>query len=153
MTTLTQFTGGRNIASIVNPDSSGGTQQRLWIIQFPYICKSYSSSSVAANALQTMLDISGSGGCLNFVAAVPTDATSRTIRIKITIDGRVIFDATSSAITSIEYGIVAIGAQYFNGWLMFQPVVFRSSAKVEIASSVLNDSTKITTYINYETDA
>jgi len=153
MSTSSQFTGARKIASIVNKWSAGGVATTTNQHSVPN-CKSYASSSVAANALQTMLSISAGRGALNFVSAYVGNTTSRTVRIKVTIDGTVIFDAATSATTVTNDGMVAIGSYGTNSLLAtFQPVEFKSSCLVEIASSVLNDSTNITTLINYETDA
>ena len=153
MSTSSQFTGARKIASIVNKWSAGSVALSANQHSVPN-CKSYASSSVAVNALQTMLSISSGRGVLNFVSAYVGSATSRTVRIKVTIDGTVIFDATSAATTTTNDGMVAIGS-YGIATLVatFQPVEFKSSCLVEIASSVLNDAAYITTLINYETDA
>jgi hypothetical protein len=152
MSTLTQFTGQRQIASIVNAHSSGSTQQN---IDSTAPGKIYTSSSVTANALQTMLSIADGRGVLNFVAAYVTETSSRTVRIKITIDSVAVFDATSSAITTSGYGIVAVG-NFSPGavpGVTFQPIKFNKSCLVQIASSLGTDSTNITTIINHETDA
>lgn len=157
MTTLSQFSSsGRHLASIVNRDSAGSTQTiAVDYAGPPSGCKAYASSSVAANALQDMLSITGRG-VLNFVAAHTNDTTSRTVRLKITVDGTSVFDATSSAITTSGNGVVGIGcvvgAATTPCVVVFQPVRFYASCLVQIASSVLNDTTKITTLIQYEVD-
>lgn len=152
MSTLSQFTGQRQIATIVNAHSAGSTQQN---IDNTSPGKIYTSSSVAANALQTMLSIADGRGMLNFVAAYVTETSSRTVRVKITIDSVVVFDATSSAITTSGYGIVPVG--HFSAGAIpnvtFQPIRFNKSCLVQIASSLGTDSTNITTIINHETDA
>ena len=144
--------GGRRISRIINRYSSGGYVPDANLSVAPN-AKTYASSSVAANELQTMLRITGRG-VLNFVSAYTGNTTSRTVRIKVTIDGVVIFDATSAAVTSVSYGMVAVGSYPSNSVpaLTFQPIRFYGSCVVEIASSVLNDSTYITTAINYEVD-
>jgi hypothetical protein len=157
MTTLSQFSGGgRHIASIVNAHSAGGTSQiNLSVIVG---AKGYASSSVAVNALQTMLNITGKGS-LNFVAAYSGNTDARTIRIKVTVDSVVIFDATSASVTTASSGIIAIGsgmsgASAVSGsQFVPQPVRFYSSCLVQIASNVATDGTNITTLINYETDS
>ena len=154
MTTLSQFTGTRSIASIVNNDSAGSTQRAS--LATPAGCKMYASGVNTANALATILSISGAG-CVNFVSAYTVDTTSRTVRLKITVDGVVIFDATSAAINSTASGIVGIGSYASAGGGVeipqFQPVVFKASLLVEVATSVASETSKITTAINYETDA
>lgn len=153
MSVVTQFVGGRKVASIVNQHSGGGTSQPRVDLATKGSA-SYASSSVAAGALQTMLNISGRGA-LNFVAAYAVNGTPRTVRIKVTLDGVVVFDATSASVSGIGAGIVAVGVvgdPTINVAPVFQPVRFYSSAKVEIASSVASDSTFITTAINYEVD-
>ena len=155
MSSLSQFTGGRRIASIVNAFSSGGLS-KAFPANTSTAAKTYTSGALTANALATILTIPSGRGSVNFAAAYSTDTTSRTIRLKITVDGVSIFDATTDAITTTATGLVGIGALVDSATSytlpLFQPVRFYSSCLIQIASS-LGETNKITTAINYETDA
>lgn len=107
-----------------------------------------SSGATTAATLKTILSVTGAG-CLNFVSAQSRDATSRTIRVKVTIDGVAVADMISSAITATNTGIIAIGglASYFDGVNYIPSVVpgklaFNTSLLVQVASS-LGETDKI----------
>ena len=96
------------------------------------------SGALTANTLKTMLSITGSGKC-NLIAVTTADTTSRTVRLQITLDGVVIFNQTTGAITTASNPIT------FNNNTSLD---FLSSLKVEIASS-LSETDKLSTSINY----
>ena len=154
MSALSQFTGGRKIASIVNAFSSGGVQSSTIAANIDQ-GKSYTSGALTANTLATILSVTGRGS-VNLALVTANDTTSRTVRLKITIDGVSIFDATSNAIVTTNRGIVGIGTLQATSTsytaMAFQPVRFSSSCLIQIASS-LSETDKLTTLINYETDA
>ena len=156
MSTFNQFGGGRSVASIVNGSStSGGVIGSMDNLNNFNTRASNSGSMPTANALYTVLSITGRGA-LNFCAASANDTTSRTIRIKVTIDGRSIFDSTSSAITTVGNGLVAVGALSGNTVSNYTPelqsIRFYTSCLVQIASSVGPETDKIKVNLNYETD-
>ena len=67
------------------------------------------SGAVTANVLTTVLSLSGRG-VISFFAIGSADTTGRTHRAKITLDGVVIYDATSTNITAVNSWIVPIGS-------------------------------------------
>lgn len=144
-------TGSGPIASIVNYFSAGGTQA-------PSI-----SASVLSNSKETLYGLPMTGGTLytfhnitgrgrlNLLHAYTKDATNRTVRAVVIIDGVTVFDATSSAITTSGSGIVPVGIVVAaSGALVFQSIDFQTSCVVQIASS-LSETDKVATGINYET--
>ena len=136
-------------AVIVNVCSAGGVKPT---ISAPPAEKSSLSGALTANTLATVLSISGVGGTLNLVATMNLDNTSRTIRIKITLDGVSVFDATSSAITTQTQGLIAVGYLSDVGTPFPNPVPFKNSCLVQIASSITEtDLTRI--YYSYRTNA
>jgi hypothetical protein len=151
MTTLSQFTGGRQVASIVNYFSAGGVNQAN-VGSVGATKEIASGATGAAGTLTTVLSISG-GGAINYLSAFNATAVSRTIRLKLTIDGVSVFDATSSASASSNTGLVAVGSAIGSSipgaW---QPVCFSSSLLVQVASSVSSETDTITVGVNYETD-
>ena len=151
MSTLSQFGGGaRTPKVIVNKYSAGGVTAQASEIN--------SSSAVAlvsgaltANTLKTILSITGAGS-LNFLSLVTVDTTSRTVRLKLTLDGVVAFNATSAAITVAGNGLLAVGSgtSTSQGPYAVEATHFNVSCLVEIASS-LTETDKVTTYYTYRT--
>ena len=109
---------------------------------------SYSlSGSCTAATLKTLLSVTGRGA-LAMLGVASVDATSRTHRLKITLDGTVIYDKTSTATTT--YGlfvvlgyIVVVGTSSSGVCSEGVPLLFDSSLLIEYASSVTEtDKTK-----------
>lgn len=97
--------------------------------------------AVSAATLKTLLDVTGQGE-VPYLVAHTKDTTSRTVRCRVTVDGIVIFDATTGAITTNNTGLIVSGTtaanntagsnQFGNGY----PISFNASLLVEIASSL-----------------
>lgn len=117
------------------------------------------SGALTANTLATILNITGTAGQMPALAVATNDATSRTIRVKVTVDGTSVYDFTSAATTTSGNGVSIVG---FNTNLLLSggstqmtasaPIKFRSSLKIEIASS-LSETDKLTAYYKYNTEA
>lgn len=100
------------------------------------------SGAVTASTLKTMLNLSGRGS-LDFLAFAGQDTTARTQRLVLTIDGVVVFDASTSQAQNgalchffpVIGSVVAAGA---NGTPMaiWRPFLFNVSCKVEYSSSL-----------------
>ena len=89
--------------------------------------------------LYTILNISGAGVLKAFMM-VSNNTTSRTLRVKITIDGTVVFDATSAATTTAYAGVIPVGCTDGNINTAYPKVVldaipFASSLLIEAAQS------------------
>lgn len=147
------------VASIVNYFSGGGVSAALALnngVGAKLVnAASILSGALTANTLATVIDHTGAG-VVRFLAAETTDGTSRTVRMKVTIDGNVAFDATTNAITSAYSGLVAVGGAHafsvdYNGWIHGYHE-YDTSLKVEIASS-LTETNKIVTFVNRDTRA
>lgn len=135
MSSLLQFVGAnRAPATLVNSFSSGTPAPAALTLT---MSAETLSGAVTANTLKTLLTHTGAG-CLKFAAVYAKDATSRTLRLKITLDGTAVFDSTSSAATGANNGIVAVGAT--TG--AFERVFYNSSCVIEAASS-LSETDKI----------
>ena len=98
------------------------------------------SGALTANTLSTALSVTGSGS-LNFICVAAEDTTSRTVRIKITLDGTAVFDSTSNAFTASSYGVIAVGV-YTSSMIAIDDIPFNSSCLIQIASS-LSETDKI----------
>lgn len=110
------------------------------------------SGAMTANTLKTAYSATGKGR-VNLFAVGTNDATSRAVRIKVTVNGSsVVFDKTSTALTAAGAMVTAIGStQTGTTWypVVFQPIDYTNGILIEFASS-LTETDKLTTAINAE---
>lgn len=151
MSSLSQFVGGQpSVASVVNKNS---TSSAGVTVSSASNVKILAAATLVAGTLQTALTIPSGRGTLNICHAQTSNATSKSVRLKVTIDGRVIFDSTSSVATNSA--VTAVGFLTINEnstptyMITGQPIAFKSSLLVEVASSV-TEATGINTMVNYE---
>jgi len=149
MSTLSQFTGGSGIkpSGLINGvgASFGGMPLASAKGQISFLSPGYAKTvatpACTANTLVTILSLSGRG-VISFLAFQNADVTSRTGRIKITLDGAVILDKTTIASTTIGDMLPVIGqcfpaANSANGSVVIpEPLAFESSILIEYASSL-----------------
>jgi len=151
MTTLSQFTGG-NVPpiTIVNKFSSTAAPQNVTNVAVS--AKTYQSGALTANTLATATglgQVTGSGK-IKLLCLYTNDATARTLRLKVTIDGTSVFDSTSSSVSSSIYGVFAVGFADASGTVFHEDgIYFNSSFKIEIASS-LSETDKIAVGLVYD---
>ena len=106
-----------------------------------------------ATTLKELLNISGAG-VLQLAALWVEDTTSRTIQLKIVMDGVTVFDVTTAAITTANVGIM--GAGFFTSNTAATPILqhlpFYSSLVISGATS-LNETDKLNfSYVYYLTN-
>ena len=143
MSNLSQFFGGNKPPkALVNYATSGVAGYTSTYGQ------STLSGALTAATLKEVLNVSGSG-VVNYVAAFVADATSRTLSVKVIVDGITVADIRSGAITTSLYGLIAVGAG--GSSTTIDHLTFNTSLVVQIASS-LSETDKITTNIMYHTD-
>lgn len=145
-------TGSGPIATIVNYFSGGGVAFTAASLAASAAnnCKELLSGAVTANTLVTVLNLSGRGR-LNTVTVYTKDVTARTVRCQVVIDGATIFDATSSSVSSLGAGMVAVGiVEGSSSTQVFQGIDFNTSCVVKITQS-LSETDKIAAGVNYET--
>ena len=120
------------VTSIVNASSAATTAIPIASAANNANALTLLSGALTAGVLKTVLSATGRGrvGC----AALwhTSDATTRTVRIKVTVDGVVVFDRTANNFSGNTAGLVAIGT--VAGGLQW--VEYRQSIKIEIASSL-----------------
>ena len=134
------------VASIINAFSSGGTATAYSLSSNNVL--EQLSGSLTADTLKTMVSHTGRGR-VNALVIYAKDNTSRTLRCKLTVDGVVVFDATSNAVASPGWGMIVIGGAITNS-VEFQPIDYQESLLVEIASS-LTETDKVAIGVNRET--
>ena len=137
--------GFRATKAILNYCSSGGVQVGGLNATAANQAKEVLSGSLSAGVLATALSVSGAGE-IGYLSVYARDTTSRTVRIKVTIDGGTpaVFDATSSAITTTNSGLLVVGnlpsSTPYVGAVI--PLRWNTSLLIEIASS-LTETDKI----------
>lgn len=119
------------------------------------IAKTVTSGSTTAGVLKTVLSLSGSG-VISFLAMASANSTSRTHRLKVTLDGVVIFDATTAATANTTFVFSAIGcvvnavAGSYSA-PNFEPLSFNTSLLIEYADSLSETDGAYLAYRYYPT--
>ena len=96
------------------------------------------SGALTANTLVDLINESGSAGYLSQLLISAFDATSRTLRIVVTVDGASIYDFTSAAFTSggTPAGAVLAGNFSSSSTSSLPYIYYTNSIRVQYASSV-----------------
>lgn len=92
------------------------------------------SGSLTANTLATAFS-RGVACTMPQLTIRKTDTTSNTIRVRVTVDGEVVFDRTSTAATTNNYGICLAGRKNSSSLLVLPPLVATESLLIEWASN------------------
>lgn len=134
------------VASIINNYSSGSAVTGFSLISAN--TKEELSGALTAATLKTMVTHTGRGR-VNALVIYAKDSTARTLRCKVTVDGTVVFDATSGSAATLGFGMIVVGGAVTNS-VEFQPIDYQESLLIEIASS-LTETDKVAIGINRET--
>lgn len=109
------------------------------------------SGALTANTYKTLLSVTGAG-VLNFMAMNAVDATSRTMTLRLTLDGGEVI--TRSVTTAVQYeGAIIAGSSPFSttaSGMGFDAIPFSTSMLVEVKSSV-TETDKVAISYNYRT--
>ena len=141
MSSFTQFVGGSGPVVAIDR-APATTLTNLHLLAPQVMAYTADSGATTANTLKTALSNTGRGRLL-LLGAYCTDATSRTIRIKVTLDGVAVIDATSAAISSGNSGVLVLGQMVASTYAIGHPIDYQSSLLVEFASSVASETDKI----------
>ena len=152
MSNLNQFLSGvmsRSPTSIVNKFSSNG-----WVIEpvpTTYAnTKEILSGALTSATLATLLTVTGAG-VLNIASIYTKDATTRTLRIQIVIDGTTVLDSTSASGSISNQGGIVVGyATGTSNGSSGADVPFNTSLVIKVASS-LTETDKIAIGVSYRT--
>ncbi len=141
------------VSSLVNYYSSGGVASSISVApsNTATAAREVLSGALTSGTLATVVTHTGRGR-LNFLSAYSKNGTSRTIRCKVTIDGVVVFDATTSAVVGTGLGQIAVGymQQSSSPTVEFQPIDYQESLLIEVASS-LTETDNVAVAVNRET--
>ena len=150
MSVLTQFVGRAATKSLVHAYTQTSWASASIVTQAP--CIATLSGAMTANTLKTLLSISGVGAQLLHLTFRTNDATARTIRVKITVDGTVICDSTSASISTSGSGGLWAGIRSTSSPNAPITITSNSSLLIEYASS-LSETDKITSEYFYNTES
>ena len=120
--------------SIVNYYSSGGVKTTVGVAP-PR--RSVTSGALTAGEFYTALNIAGSGWVPLLYVYNNSATPTHTIRLQVTVDGTIVFDATSDTITTSasRFAVIAAGCAETGFTWDGEPIRFNSSLVVKIASS------------------
>jgi len=108
------------------------------------------SGALTANTLATVLSITGAG-VIGYLSISSIDATARTLRLQVTIDGVVAYDYTSASISSASAGIGVIGGTAQGAVTPSESAIpFNSSLVIKVASNN-SETDKIGIGVKYRT--
>lgn len=109
------------------------------------------SGAMTANTLKSFLSVSGTGGQMSHLAIKTNDATARTIRVELIIDG-VPYDFTTASIAISGDGVLLAGVGNTTTTIICPPIFWQSTFIINVASSV-TETDKLTIYWIYNTEA
>ena len=109
------------------------------------------SGAMTATTLKSFLSVSGVGGEMPLLSIRTNDATARTIRVKITVDG-IAYDFTSASISTSGNGVILAGPANSSLYVGATPLKWKSTFTIEVASSV-SETDKLTIEWIYNTEA
>ena len=140
--------GGRTTKSIVNSFSSAGyAAQNVDSVTISNNgAKVVLSGAMTANTLKTVFSKTDGACEMTQFGIATVDSTTRTLRVKITVDGTVAYDYTSANIVNSGYGMCAAGYAKLSYNVPLGVIRSNSSLVIEIASS-LTETDKL--YIGY----
>lgn len=153
MSGLSQFVGGsRPPATLVqvNAVAAWASLTGINTVNSAAYAKVILSGALTANTLATVLSVTGSGS-LQYLSIKCEDATARTLRLELTIDGVVVYDFTSASISAAQGGGVIVGNGAAGGVsAALEDMRFNASLLVKIASN-LTETDKVSVGVRYRT--
>lgn len=132
--------------SLVNLFSTSGYTAASF--SAPVNAKQALCGAVTATVLKPVLTLTGAG-VLNFFGVYAMDATVRTMRIQIVLDGVTVFDSTSAAIAAPGQGAFPVGVWNQTNTMAYpDEIPFKTSCVINMASS-LTETDKFNTFSMY----
>lgn len=138
----------RATSSVVNAHTTASVTPLAGVsAALPNAVKTLASGALTANTLKSLISITGPGR-MEYLACYTADATSRTMRIKVTVDGVSAVDVTSGATTDSGGGLYIVGGIATTSWQR-QVIVWNSTLNVQIATSVASETDKLSIAYTY----
>lgn len=150
MSFVSQVLGGFNATKFLYNAFTAAGWAAAASVASPVGARSALSGALTANTLVDLLNESGSAGQIDQLSIFVNDATARTIRIVITVDGTAILDATSASISAIANGGgFWAGVRGAGEDFQLPPIKYTNSIRIQYASS-LTETGKFTTALAYQ---
>ena len=159
MSSLSQFVGGGGAPKPTGTiDGTSAFRSCVGVGNGPLDiapAKLVASGACTAATLKTILSLSGKG-VLSLLGVESADVTSRTHRIKVTLDGVVVFDGTTAATTSAATAFMVVGSVNYlvaglGSVVTYEPLAFNSSLLIEYAGSLTETNGAYICYRYYPT--
>lgn len=133
MTTLSQFVGGNNPPTTVSSGAATGAN----LNSFPGVA--VNSGALTANTYPTTAQVSITGqGVVGLVSAYNLDATSRTITVKVEIDGVTVTEGAIVGVSTTNTGVFVIGCGSTGtttSYFALDQIPFNKSLKIFLKTS------------------
>lgn len=134
-----------NLTALAAPTSIGGSSLTT-TLYLPAFGTKVLSGALTGGAYTELVSLSVPGW-LRFAAIATNDATSRTMGLKIVIDGTDVYDVVSSTISTNEVGFAGVGNNINSptagaSGVTFESFRFNSSLSLQVKSS-LSETDKI----------
>lgn len=152
MSALTQFAGGTRIVTAMV--GTPFVQANVNTLAQAAGATTAASGTVSAGVLKNALTVTGKG-CLNWGAIYSATATSKTLRVQITIDGTVVRNFTSVSVNAANTGYVFCGTGFYTASsspVAYQPLYFKTSLVIDFADSTA-ETNGLTFASNHEVHA
>jgi hypothetical protein len=148
MTALSQFVGGGATAPTDKPPIGilGRNVLMPNLASVPAFFDATNSGALTADVYKDVL-VLNAPGVLKLCVLRPLDATARTVGLRITIDGVVVYDA-SAATSSSNTGLMPVGVAHSANFASLDRVPF-STLSIAVKSS-LAETDKVQTCIAYD---
>ena len=139
----------KNLVNLSSSGVTGGASTRSDISATTANARAVLCGALTASTLKTILNVSGSG-IIFWLGSWATDATSRTLRARLTLDGVVVYDSSSTALGALGAGSIVIGGGATSAALL-SAVPFKLSMLFEVSSSI-TETDKFGIGFNYSTN-
>lgn len=106
------------------------------IANFLYGQKIVGCGALTANTLSTIYSKIGGAVVMHNFCIYTVDGASRTMRVEVTVDGVVVYDFTSAAITGSSKGVCLAGNVSSVSSITIPPIVANNSLLIRCASSL-----------------
>ena len=143
MSRFLQFSGRPATTSIVNLFTQAGAATLA--TGSPPSAIATAVTTTTGGTLVSALSVTGAGD-LTMLVVRTANATAKTLRVKVTIDGTVVCDVTSASTSTSGNGLIILGDISSAIVDAGVPARFNSSLLVEVCGSVSSDTNGINVY-------
>jgi len=116
--------------------------------------KQYLHTPVSIDTLVSVVSATGSSGVINVLSLEKRNTAAYSARIKVTVDGVVVFDATTTSASTARLHLCVAGHEYGSGSTPSRqpnndPIYFNNSFNVEVSADATGTE-YVAVYCNYQ---